>query len=777
MDTSSEHKESANVDAEIDSAVDNGPDVDESFIDPTNRQSVSRHRNFTAAPDRSPNLARIRTEALETGDVSQLVESIKDLDDPRLYLNRESTWLSFNARVLNESRDNRNPLLERLKFLAIVGSNIDEFFMKRIGGLKMQEEAGLSSLTVDGRSPADQIADSYLRVAALEQQIEKTIPELLAELSGEGIEILEYGQLTADDRRWMRQHYLKNIFPVVTPQAVDPAHPFPFVSNLSLNLLVSLRESASDEMRVARVKVPSGKGFARFVKVRDSNRFVHLASIIENNLDLLFPLMDVVDCERFHVTRNANIERDEESADDLMDVIETEIRDRKLAPIVRLVVARSMNVISRSVLAREFELDAVSDLFDTDSIIPTSDLMEIYDVARPDLKFGQHQPVDSVNLDRGRDIFPQIREANSILLHHPYESFTSSVERFLEEASRDPAVLAIKMTLYRTSRQSNVIEYLIDAAQNGKQVAVVVELKARFDEEANMRWASRLEEVGIHVTYGVLGLKTHCKTILVIRSEGDGLQRYMHIGTGNYHAITARHYSDLGLFSCDENIGHDLTELFNYLTTGFAAGRHYRSLLIAPSVIKQSLIDKIRRESRCARRGESARIRFKLNALEDPEITRELYEASQNGVEIQLIIRDTCRLRPGIPGLSDNIQVISIVGRFLEHTRIYNFYNGGAEEFFIGSADAMTRNLEHRVEVLAPVESDANRQVLTDLLEAQLADCRSTWEMKADGSYVKRESDAENAIAVQDALIRTYEYAARQRLADRHGRLRAGRVY
>jgi len=441
MDTSPDYRDSADIS--------NDNSADESLVRPPAGRATATLVNSKSkqAPGRVAEDAGIRTEALETGDVSRLVNEIHDLDDPRLYLNRESTWLSFNARVLNEASDSRNPLLERLKFLAIVGSNIDEFFMKRIGGLKMQEEAGLSSLTVDGRSPGDQIADSYHRVASLEQQIEEMIPELLAELAEAGIEVLRYDELTPDDRSWMRQHYLKNIFPVVTPQAVDPAHPFPFVSNLSLNLLVSLRESGSDELRVARVKVPSGRGFARFVRVRDSDRFVHLSSIIENNLDLLFPLMEVVECERFHVTRNANIARDEESADDLMDVIETEIRDRKLAPIVRLVVARSMNVISRSVLAREFELDAVADLFDTASIIPTSDLMEIYSVARPDLKFHQHNPVDSVNLDRSRDIFPQIREANSILVHHPYESFTSSVERFLQEASCDPAVLAIKMNI------------------------------------------------------------------------------------------------------------------------------------------------------------------------------------------------------------------------------------------------------------------------------------------------------------------------------------------
>ncbi len=736
--------------------------VDETTIEDGQDTPADDRRGNETAGDEAGVGRGIRTEALETGDLDQLVASLEDLSDPRLYLNRESTWLSFNARVLNEARDFLNPILERVKFLSIVGSNIDEFFMKRIGGLKLQEEAGLRKLTVDGRSPSEQITEAYSSVKNIENEIEHLIPELIGELSDAGVEIIDYEDLSSDDRIWMRQHYLRNIFPLVTPQALDPAHPFPFVSNLSLNLLVSVRELGSPDLRIARVKVPSGRGLPRFVAVRDSQRFVHLANIMENNLDLLFPSMEVVECERFHVTRNANIERNEESAEDLMDAIESEIRDRKLAPIVRLVVARSMSALSRSMLAKEFELDAVTDIFDTSSIIPTSDLMEIYKISRPDLKFHPHVPVDCVRLDRSRSIFGQVRELGNVLLHHPYESFVTSVERFLQESSVDPDVLAIKMTLYRTSRQSKVIEYLIDAAQNGKQVAVVVELKARFDEEANMRWASRLEESGIHVTYGIVGLKTHCKTILVIRNEKDGLQRYFHIGTGNYHAVTARQYSDLGILGCDDDIGNDLTELFNYLTTGFAQGRHYRSLLVAPSMIKQTLIEKIRGEARQAGRGETARICFKLNALEDPDITRELYEASRMGVTVDLIIRDTCRLRPGIAGLSENIRVTSIVGRFLEHTRVYNFFNGGVEEFYIGSADAMTRNLEHRVEVLVPVHHQPSRDVLSEFLAAQLADTRSAWDMHADGSYLKRNGPLK-ASGVQDFLIESYEKAANHR--------------
>lgn len=532
---------------------------------------------------------------------------------------------------------------------------------------------------------------------------------------------------------------------------------------------MTLAHPDEDELLAARVKVPAGEGINRFVAVRDSNTFVHLADVIAANLDLLFPGMEIRSCKRFHVTRNAHTDQDSDSsgAEDLLEVIESELRDRHFAPIVRVVVERSMDEETRQRLATELNLDP-ADVYSCAGILPVSDWMEIASINIPELHDPVHRPVDHARIDQSRNIFDQIRETGPFLLHHPYESFSTSVERFLREASRDPNVRAIKMTLYRTSNESKIIEYLVDAAVNGKQVAVVVELKARFDEAANIRWAGRLEKAGIHVTYGIVGLKTHTKTTLVIRNDIDGLKRYAHIGTGNYHAGTARLYSDLAILTCDADTGRDLTELFNYLTTGFSVARHYRKLLAAPTALKRTLIKKIQREVELVAHGEPGLIRFKLNGLEDPDISRELYAASQAGVKVELLIRDTCRLRPGIPGLSENITVVSIVGRFLEHSRVYYFRNGGEDEYYIGSADAMTRNLEHRVEVLTPVESEQNRHELSIMLDLQFADRRCGWEMLSDGSYVQRQSLDAHITGSQQQLIELAE--ARARTAERHRR-------
>jgi polyphosphate kinase len=674
------------------------------------------------------------------------------LGSPELYLNRELTWLEFNKRVLFETADHRNALLERVKFLAITASNLDEFFMKRIGGLKQQVAAGMQELTVDGRTPQQQIAESYTIVHELESRQREILPELMSQLVEHDIRLLQYNELNDDQQEEIREYYFRNIFPLVTPQAMDPAHPFPFISNLSFNLLVTIRYDAESEPLMARVKVPLGFGIRRFLKVGRSNDYVRLEDVMANNLDLLFPSMEIDSCELFRVTRNANTERDEDEADDLLALIESELRDRRFAPIVRLEVMTGMNPVHRGMLAAELGLDERSDVFEVDGIMALRDLMEIASIDLPVLHDAPHHPIDHPRLTPGRSIFHVIRDAGSILLLHPYESFSTSVERFLREAAEDPKVRAIKMTLYRTSRDSKLISYLSDAARNGKQVAVAVELKARFDEAANIQFAEQLEQFGIHVTYGVVGLKTHSKVILVVRQDYNGLKRYAHIGTGNYHAGTARLYADFGLLICDEAFGEDLTELFNYLTTGYVPDRSYRKLLPAPTLLKKALIARIDREISLHSASSPGHLQFKMNALEDADVTRALYRASMAGVKIDLIVRDTCRLRPGLPGISENVRVVSIVGRFLEHGRIYYFRNGGREEYFIGSADCMKRNLESRVEVVAPVEDPQLCKELREVLDLQLTPNRCSWAMQPDGTYVKTLAP-EGDMGCQQAMI------------------------
>lgn len=688
------------------------------------------------------------------------------------YLNRELTWLNFAWRVVQEAEDRRNPLLERVRFLAIVGSTLDEFFMKRIGGLKTLEGAGMGELSVDGRTPRQQIEAAYQLLRGLEAHMHEVLVALREELTAQQIVIESYSALSQPERAALREHYLRNIFPLVTPQARDPAHPFPFVSNLSLNLLVTLRHPEEDGELVARVKVPVGQGIPRFLNVgaiaggpAGSWRFVPLEQVMAGNLDLPFPGMEVVASDVFRITRNADTEGDEEEAEDLLAMIESELRERKFAPIVRITLLRGTREEHRRLLAQELELEP-EDVFEKTGLLGLPDLAELVAVDRPDLRWPPHRPIDHPWLPEGRSIFRAIRDAGAVLLHHPYESFGSSVQRFLREASTDRKVRAIKMTLYRTSEGSEVVEALVEAARQGKQVAVVVELKARFDEAANIRWATRLEEAGIHVSYGVVGLKTHCKVILVVRQDRDGLRRYAHIGTGNYHAGNARGYTDLGLLTCDQALGHDLTELFNYLTTGYRPGRDYLKLVNAPKRLKQALLDKIEREVARHRAQGQGLIQMKMNALEDADITRALYRASQAGVQVDLIVRDTCRARPGIPGLSETMRVTSIVGRFLEHSRIYYFRNGGdAEEWFIGSADLMSRNLQSRVEVLVPVEASALRAELRAILDIQLADARAGWRMQPDGSYVKEDVGGPTS---QERLIERAE--ERQRLAAKERR-------
>ena len=675
---------------------------------------------------------------------------VDPLDDPELYLNRELTWLAFNERVLGEAEDPAVPLLERAKFLAIVGSNLDEFIMKRIGGLKQQAAAGVTALTVDGRTPTQQVRECYERIRTLEERQQETHRVLVGALLDSGIRLAAYEDLSIPEQKKLRDEYYENVFPLVTPQTSDPAHPFPFVSNLSMNLLVTYSAPGAVEESLARVKVPVGAGTPRFLQLEGERTFVPLESVMMGNLDLLFPGATVESCALFRVTRNANTELIEEDADDLLAMIETEMRDRKFAPIVRLEVDRNMPAHQRGMLAAELGLDEASDVFELDGLLAMRDWMELTRIDDPTLHDPPFAPVDHPAFAREDvPIFHVIRDAGSLLVHHPYQSYATSVERFLRDASRDPKVRAIKMTLYRTDAGSKAIGYLIDAAQNGKQVAVVVELKARFEEEANIRWASHLEEAGVHVTYGVVGLKTHCKAILVVRRDYSGLRRYVHIGTGNYNGDTARLYTDLGLFSADPEIGQDLTELFNYLTTGYKPKRDYHKLLPAPKHCKAALLRKIDREILHVGEGREGRIQIKTNALEDADLTRALYRAAQAGVSVELVVRDSCRIRPGLPGLSESVRVVSVVGRFLEHSRIYFFENGGEPEYFIGSADCMARNLESRVEVLVPVEAPELRKELRHVLNGLLAEPGGAWEMLADGSYRAPSEDARGRTAQQ----------------------------
>ncbi|MEQ1530866.1 MAG: polyphosphate kinase 1, partial [Methylococcales bacterium] len=676
-----------------------------------------------------------------------------DLKASEWYLNRELTWLEFNKRVLWEAEDPRTPLLERVKFIAIVSSNLDEFFMKRIGGLKQQVGAGISELSVDGRTPQQQISECYAVVREIETKKQMLLTQLIDLLKKQGIRILSFLELSKDQQQIMREHYIQNIFPLVTPQAIDPAHPFPFISNLSLNLLAGVCSIESNDMTLVRIKVPVSSKVPRFIQVGSEQLYIALGDLIANNLDLLFPGMKIAFCDLFRVTRNAITEQDEEQADDLLQMIESELRERKFAPVIRLEVAAGMGKLQSGMLAAELGLNEEQDVFVVEQRMAMTDLFQIAGIARSDLQDAPHHPVDHPKLAGAPNIFHAIREQGCILLQHPYESFVTTVERFVKEASRDPNVQAIKMTLYRTSAGTKIVQYLIDAALNGKQVAVVVELKARFDESANIKWAHRMESAGIHVTYGVVGLKTHSKVVYVVRQDYNGLRRYAHIGTGNYHAGTARLYTDLGILTCDNKIGGELTELFNYLTTGLVPKRNYQNLLIAPNKLKTKLLEKIDREINKHTDSSPGLIQFKMNALEDMDITGALYKAAQAGVKIDLIIRDTCRLRPGIPGLSENVRVISIVGRFLEHSRIYYFRNGGEDEYFIGSADCMKRNLESRVEVVTPVQKPELQEVLRQILTVQLSNQRSVWEMQSDGQYIQLQPK-DKQLGVQETLIK-----------------------
>lgn len=684
-----------------------------------------------------------------------------NLSDPQYYINRELSWLKFNDRVLHEACDPRTPLLERLKFLAIFSSNLDEFFMVRVAGLKQQVEATVNLLTADGRTPQKQLDDIRLHLIPQLKKLNAEFEEVLRPLLiQQGIYILDYIELNEKQRSYLDNYFEEQVFPVLTPLAVDPSHPFPHISNLSLNLAVMLKNPDTDEEFFARVKVP--QVLPRFLplppelRTQDNGKTANWTGIpleqaIAHNLESLFPGMNIQEYHPFRITRDADLELEEDEADDLLLAIEQELRKRRMGgSTVRLEIRSQTPESVRYRLLQDLGLTE-NDIYEVDGLLGLRDLIYFLALPLPDLKYPPRQSVvpsrlqrlrePSINLDvheieEGKDFFAIIREKD-LLVHHPYQSFSGSVVRFITSAAHDPNVLAIKMTLYRTSGDSPIVNALIAAAENGKQVSVLVELKARFDEENNIYWARRLERVGVHVVYGLVGLKTHSKIVLVVRREKDRMRRYVHIGTGNYNPKTARLYTDLGLFSCREELGADLTDVFNFLT-GYSRQKSYREIMVAPVNMRDRFLELIKREIENVQNGFSGRIVGKMNALVDPQIIATLYEASRAGVQIDLIIRGICCLRPGIANLSENIRIISIIGRFLEHSRIFYFYNNSQEEIYIGSADWMSRNLDRRVEVITPIKDPDIAKDLQEILGIMLADNRHAWELQSDGTYIQR---------------------------------------
>ncbi|NCJ05287.1 polyphosphate kinase 1 [Synechococcales cyanobacterium C] len=719
------------------------------------------------------------------------------VSEPQLYFNRELSWLRFNQRVLHEAFDSRTLLLEKLKFLAIYSANLDEYFMVRVSGLKQQVAAHVTQLSLDGLTPQAQLdaIDAMLRPEVIEQHryFEQDLRPQLTEI---GIHLVDYSTLNEIQMDYLHQYFLEQIFPVLTPLAVDPGHPFPYISNLSLNLAVVVEDSHTKVPHFARVKVPSM--LPRFVKlpaeVGDVKAPTHwvgvpIEQVIARNLEFLFPGMVVQASYPFRITRNADIELEEDEADDLLLAIEQELRKRRFGSVVRMEVMTGTPEFIQHTLMQEMGLVA-QDVYTVDGLLCLKDLFAI-----AALPFPQHKeqdwtpvvpprvrkldPLDISTLEAGRlidptmaglldddqaDIFSVIR-AGDLLVHHPYDSFAATVQQFITQAAYDPNVLTIKMTLYRTAGDSAFVDSpivgsLIAAAENGKQVVVLVELKARFDEENNILWARKLEKVGVHVVYGLVGLKTHTKTALVVRREGKTIRRYVHLGTGNYNPKTARLYTDLGLLTCQDEIGADLTNLFNFLT-GYSRHQDYRKLLVAPVNLRDRMLALIEREIEHQKSGGQGRIIAKMNSLIDKQIIMALYKASRAGVEIDLIVRGICSLKPGIPDISEHIRVISIIGRFLEHDRIFYFHNQGVPKVFIGSADWRTRNLDRRVEAVTPIEDPQLAAYLRGVLETMLQDNRQAWDLQPDGTYVQRHpqpdepEQATHILFVKQALERS----------------------
>ncbi|HEX9128291.1 MAG TPA: polyphosphate kinase 1 [Gemmatimonadaceae bacterium] len=680
--------------------------------------------------------------------------------DPSLYINRELSWLAFNARVLHEAFDARNPLLERVKFLSIFSTNLDEFYMVRVAGIRRQIAAGVQQVPADGLTPSQQLDAITEHVAELMEQQRKCLYDvLLPELARHGIEIVTMNDLDETESQRVNAFFESQVFPILTPLAVDPGHPFPYISNLSLSIAVQVHDPATGATRLARIKVP--KSLPRWVPFGKENHFVPLEQVIGAHLDALFPGMEIRGFSAFRVTRYSDLElTDADEDDDLLAMIEEQVFQRRFAEVVRVEVDRDIPRELRDLILAEVLEDqppempnlTESDLIETGPLLDLGDLMWLATMNIPELRDPPFIPVIPPELrDQSRSIFDAIRETD-ILLHHPFDSFSATVEHFLNAAARDPNVLAIKMTLYRTSGDTEIVRALTEAAQSGKQVAVMIELQARFDEVNNIAWARTLEGFGVHVAYGLPGLKTHTKTALVVRKESDGIRRYAHIGSGNYNSQTARVYTDLGLLTSDPSMGADLTDLFNSLT-GFSRQNSFRNLLVAPRNMRQRFTEMVDREAEHARAGRPARIIAKMNSLVDAEIISHLYDASQAGVNIDLIVRGICCLRPGIPGISDRIRVVSIVGRFLEHSRIYYFGNDGNEEIYFGSADWMPRNFDRRVEVVAPIENRQLHPRVCSLLETCLADNRQAWDLHPDGTYVQRKPGSNPVISTHERLL------------------------
>ncbi|MEZ5145132.1 MAG: RNA degradosome polyphosphate kinase [Acidimicrobiales bacterium] len=657
------------------------------------------------------------------------VDGTPSSDGAGRFLNRELSWLDFNERVLTLAEDERQPLLERVKFVAIFSTNLDEFFPVRVAGLADQVAAGLTKRSPDGRTPAEQLLDIRDRVEQLVVRSERIfLDRIVPALAERGIIFSRWVDLDEDDRKFLDDVFETRIFPVLTPLAVDPGHPFPYISDLSLNLAILVRDPDTGARRFARVKVPNL--LPRFVVMPDGERFIPLEQVIAAHLETLFPGMEIDSHYAFRVTRNADLTVEEEEAEDLLAAVEMELRRRRFGRAVRLDIEMDMSDEIRELLCREIDVDD-EDVYEHAGPLDLGGLWSVHGLDRPDLKDDTWVPITPARLareedERTVDIFRQLRKGD-LLVHHPYDSFTTTVEEFIRQAAFDPKVLTIKLTLYRTTRDSSIIHSLKVAAERGKQVVALVELKARFDEEANIEWARELEKAGVHVVYGLVGLKTHTKTTLVVREESEGVRRYCHIGTGNYNPKTARLYEDLGLLTCDPDLGSDLTQLFNFLT-GFGRDVQYRKLLVAPRDLRPRIRALIENET--AAPGGAGRITIKMNSLVDPGMIDALYEASQAGVQIDLIVRGICCLRAGVPGLSDNIRVRSIVGRYLEHARIYHFAHGGDDGgpvYYIGSADLMPRNLDRRVEALTPVLDPDLQAELAQIIEVNLADDSLAW--------------------------------------------------
>lgn len=713
---------------------------------------------------------KVRSLGKSYGKKNVDLESLEGTGSRSEFLNREVEWLEFNGRVLHEAMDRRTPLLERVRFMGIFTSNLDEFFMKRVGGLRHQVQVGSRRLA-GGMTAEEQLkAIRKMVVSQQSKQADSFSKVLRPELKKQGIELLEWRELSASERLVATQYFRQNVFPVLTPLAVDPGLPFPFISSLSVSFGVTLRHPERDEKLFARIKIP--KIFPQWIRVRpeptvgaaqdSGHRFVSLLDVIQHNLRDLFPDMEVIDVMPFRITRNAEVEREEEDAEDLLEMIAEELKQRRFGDVVRFEHGPNPDPWMLRFLMDELELTEDS-VYELGGLFDYTDLKPLLELPLPQLKYEPWTPLVPPRLMDDRvSIFDVIRE-DDILVHHPYESFGASVERFVRQAVDDPSVLAIKMTLYRTGDDSPFIPLLIRAAEQGKQVVVLIELKARFDEARNIHWAQELENSGVHVVYGVVGLKTHAKTALVIRQEATGVQCYVHLGTGNYHKQTAKLYTDVGYFTAKPEYTEDVVELFHFLT-GRSLKRTYHKLLVAPAEMKDGILARIKQEIEFAKAGKPARIIAKCNSLEERDLVRALYEASQAGVEVELIVRGFCCLRPRVKGLSERIRVISVIGQFLEHSRILFFSRGQANpldgEFLIGSADLMYRNLLGRIETMSPIESPIAKERLWEILDTHLSDRRLAWEMQSDGTYVQYQP---RTTAEQDGSHKRLMNSTRQR--------------